>query len=873
MADNTQVCPAGTLWQFTFASHTSAQASQISALVISGTTFNISSYATLNITAPRIKIGNLAGIYAYIDAEIINQAPGNMYWNVSSLATRQWTGSIWQDLVVGTGTYLPLTGGTLTGPLNVGTTQFIDSSFYSTFALGCAAAQAANATLLLTKTFTNVPTGTYNCNIAVPVGVRSTSALLQVAAGATLTFTGQYSGPFTPWIDIHTNSGASLVWQSASTLYPDYLGAKGDGSSDDTVYVQEFLTTLLNSNSYESYNTPPGYGVPGENYLVTQPLNATCVDGYKRLSLWNLAITHKVTTGSPGAALDIGGCNSGFYYGLGVSAYGNNPANSPMVTSAILLTNGKWTSGYNAEAGGGSFFDHISACGGYNPATGDGALTASMVVVGADLVTIQNSTLGCNGGGHGSGLVWGVGLGHATAVNSAFYTLNPSPGYPTALYSYNNTIYGDHGPPVQQTGAGVTMNGGYVVSIVTGSGGLASVYALTAGSGQTPGTYTVNATGGAGSGATASVVVGSGGTVSSVTMTNPGWDYTSPPTFTLAAGGTPGTFASFLANGTIDFTPTAGGQTLFCEGLNTEVQSSSAYIGVFEFESGVSGVECTGRFNSPQTYGSLIEIPNPYEAVASLNISNPNGSTAYLFNVAPDTSVGNSVIRAGYNTPLAYSLPGYPNGFTLNGTSIYDPPLSCALMANTFNGVNSLNNQFFGNNGCHVFSSITTVGGGQYSDTYGWGSIMATADVSDAAIANSPYMGVQGVYESASTPTYGADTWKWTDVLGSGVNGTSTLTLTHSGSSGVSGVSVPPVTAGSLSVISGRKGTLQCTSGGAITVSNTNYLAISSVTFSTNTPGGTQTYAPNITASTPGTSFTATCAVGDTTLYNYTIWN
>ena len=116
MADNTQVCPAGTLWQFTFASHTSAQASQITALVISGATFDISSYATLNITAPRIKIGNLAGIYAYIDAEIVNQTPGNIYWNVSSLATRQWTGSIWQDLVIGTG-YLPLTGGTLTGPL------------------------------------------------------------------------------------------------------------------------------------------------------------------------------------------------------------------------------------------------------------------------------------------------------------------------------------------------------------------------------------------------------------------------------------------------------------------------------------------------------------------------------------------------------------------------------------------------------------------------------------------------------------------------------------------------------------------------------------------------------------------------------------
>ena len=82
-----------------------------------------------------------------------------------------------------------------------------------------------------------------------------------------------------------------------------------------------------------------------------------------------------------------------------------------------------------------------------------------------------------------------------------------------------------------------------------------------------------------------------------------------------------------------------------------------------------------------------------------------------------------------------------------------------------------------------------------------------------------------------------------------------------------------PISPSSVVVIGGRTGRLQCTSGGAIPASNTNYLATSSVNFSTNTPGGTQTYAPNITASTPGTSFTATCAAGDTTLYNYTIWN
>jgi len=456
MADNTQVCPAGTLWQFTFASHTSAQASQISALVISGTTFNISSYATLNITAPRIKIGNLAGIYAYTDAEIINQAPGNMYWNVSSLATRQWTGSIWQDLVVGTGTYLPLTGGTLTGQLNVGTTQFIDSSFYNYFANACAAAQVANATLLLTKTFTNVPTGTYNCNIAVPVGVGSTSALLQAAAGATLTFTGQYSGPFTPWIDIHTNSGAALLWNSPSTLYPNYLGAKGDyngstGTNDGPI-LQEWLYTLLTSGP--NYGNPTGYGVPGETYLSNQNLNATCPNnGYERLKVWNIGITVAATTGSPGSMFDIGGCNGADIENVAIQPPGGNPANSPESTSALLDSNGHWNSGVNAQAGGNLHLNNAYLIGGYNTATSDGTGTAALAIINADLPVVENSTIGSEiSGWGGAGVTVGEKLGISTALNSSVYTLTGGGNTTMATFS-NNIVNGEIGPVYDLTGS------------------------------------------------------------------------------------------------------------------------------------------------------------------------------------------------------------------------------------------------------------------------------------------------------------------------------------------------------------------------------------------------------------------------------------
>lgn len=74
---------------------------------------------------------------------------------------------------------------------------------------------------------------------------------------------------------------------------------------------------------------------------------------------------------------------------------------------------------------------------------------------------------------------------------------------------------------------------------------------LTAGSGQTPGTYTVPGTGGTGSGAQAQIVVNSDGTVTiPPVITAQGTGYTNGPgglpTFTLAAGGTPATFSAVL---------------------------------------------------------------------------------------------------------------------------------------------------------------------------------------------------------------------------------------------------------------------------------------------------------------------------------------
>lgn len=90
-------------------------------------------------------------------------------------------------------------------------------------------------------------------------------------------------------------------------------------------------------------------------------------------------------------------------------------------------------------------------------------------------------------------------------------------------------------------GPGVFQEFGDGEALQYSSRGVTSVNILTAGSGQTAGTYTATASAG---GAVIQYVVAGGGTITAQpTVLNPGGPYTDAavPTFTIAAGGTPGT--------------------------------------------------------------------------------------------------------------------------------------------------------------------------------------------------------------------------------------------------------------------------------------------------------------------------------------------
>ena len=118
----------------------------------------------------------------------------------------------------------------------------------------------------------------------------------------------------------------------------------------------------------------------------------------------------------------------------------------------------------------------------------------------------------------------------------------------TASYTTNGILFSGRYRFVQvdsgATAANVkTGTVGYVRSGST----VKSVVVLTQGSGQTVGTYQVAANVGTGGGQGAIIqVIVTSATAISVSVLNGGFGYVSPPTFTLATGGTPGTVVAQL---------------------------------------------------------------------------------------------------------------------------------------------------------------------------------------------------------------------------------------------------------------------------------------------------------------------------------------
>ncbi len=195
-----------------------------------------------------------------------------------------------------------------------------------------------------------------------------------------------------------------------------------------------------------------------------------------------------------------------------------------------------------------------------------------------------------------------------------------------------------------------------------------SVQILTAGSGQTAGTYTLTASAG---GAQISVVVAGGGTVTAVPTIISGGKYTTDttPTFTLAAGGTPATFAvnlGYLYSGNYawcQLDPAVTGSILVGQPLYWLATSSSLVV------------TTTASGNFPDFAG--ISIDPGFSATLPYAWVQLNGKAKCLYD-STVAAVGNIVNLAGTPGATVVALAtGSPNGAVTNLT------LGSALSVNT----------------------------------------------------------------------------------------------------------------------------------------------------------------------------------------------
>lgn len=125
----------------------------------------------------------------------------------------------------------------------------------------------------------------------------------------------------------------------------------------------------------------------------------------------------------------------------------------------------------------------------------------------------------------------------------------PGTQYPSCVPGGFLSVSGTYFVLAQPTVAGNIRSGPWYLRwyFAGGTEGVDGVVIATAGSGQTNGTYTANASGGGGTGAQIQYTI-AGGLLTAVTVLNPGKNYTSAPTFTIAAGGTPGTVTASIGS-------------------------------------------------------------------------------------------------------------------------------------------------------------------------------------------------------------------------------------------------------------------------------------------------------------------------------------
>jgi hypothetical protein len=171
---------------------------------------------------------------------------------------------------------------------------------------------------------------------------------------------------------------------------------------------------------------------------------------------------------------------------------------------------------------------------------------------------------------------------------------------------------------------------------------------LTPGSGQTAGSYQLQATGGGGSGAAIQVLVNAAGTVTSQPiLLSAGLGYTSTPTFTLAAGGTPATFAAQMtasSNFLTSYDKASAADLIRGVFLNPITPGNFGFIQ----ELGVASVLGNATIGSA-TVGALVNAAAGGTVGTAVGTGSPTGLT---LGKALDLPVASALFRALLTLPV-----------------------------------------------------------------------------------------------------------------------------------------------------------------------------------------------------------------------------
>lgn len=276
----------------------------------------------------------------------------------------------------------------------------------------------------------------------------------------------------------------------------------------------------------------------------------------------------------------------------------------------------------------------------------------------------------------------------------------------------------------------------------------------------------------------------------------PSWTAFPGPAFSGITSGTNSTAAmtvttgaslGFSGTGTINASSLLSGTWAIPGTIGSTTPNTGAFTALTASTS-VGSTPPSGDAGMAYFAGNTVNqtIPANTFAIGGFNTAS---ATAYGWQPSTTAPTGSQVLAIGAPSGGWAPITYLSNSITINSTTCTLGG-SCTVSGGGGAGTVTASPQyqipFFTQSG-----TVAQVGGSTSLLTDAGGDLIVQTPVA-SAIANSPAAVFGGVYEVTSGPTYGVDQWSWIASEGTGVNGSSTATLTHTaGSGGFLSVQIP----------------------------------------------------------------------------------